>query len=53
MAGYKSVHSSHVPKHHTIRDVWPTSLFFFLQEVNFYKIIDYLLEGKEEIKVIP
>lgn len=23
------------------------------QEVNFYKIIDYLLEGKEEIKVIP
>lgn len=25
----------------------------FVQEVNFYKIIDYLLEGKEEIKVIP
>uniref|UniRef100_A0A8D3CUF4 Phosphodiesterase n=1 Tax=Scophthalmus maximus TaxID=52904 RepID=A0A8D3CUF4_SCOMX len=23
------------------------------REVNFYKIIDYLLEGKEEIKVIP
>lgn len=26
---------------------------FFKQEINFYKIIDYLLEGKEEIKVIP
>lgn len=24
-----------------------------LQEINFYKIIDYLLEAKEEIKVIP
>lgn len=23
------------------------------QEISFYKIIDYLLEGKEEIKVIP
>lgn len=23
------------------------------QEINFYKIIDYLLEDKEEIKVIP
>lgn len=26
---------------------------FSKQEVIFYKIIDYLLEGKEEIKVIP
>ncbi len=24
-----------------------------IQEINFYKIIDYLLEDKEEIKVIP
>lgn len=24
-----------------------------VQEISFYKIIDYLLEGKEEIKVIP
>lgn len=30
-----------------------SSGLLFVQEVNFYKIIDYLLEGKEEIKVIP
>lgn len=23
----------------------------YLQEVNFYKVIDYILHGKEEIKV--
>lgn len=30
-----------------------TPWLFSVQEVNFYKIIDYLLEDKEEIKVIP
>lgn len=25
----------------------------FLQEINFYKVIDYILHGKEEIKVLP
>lgn len=29
------------------------SFSFCKQEIIFYKIIDYLLEGKEEIKVIP
>lgn len=28
-------------------------LLYLTQEINFYKIIDYLLEAKEEIKVIP
>lgn len=31
---------------------WYASLYAS-QEINFYKIIDYLLEAKEEIKVIP
>lgn len=30
-----------------------SAILFCKQEVIFYKIIDYLLEGKEEIKVIP
>lgn len=25
----------------------------FLQEILFYKVIDYILHGKEDIKVIP
>lgn len=25
----------------------------YLQEVNFYNVIDYILHGKEEIKVLP
>lgn len=25
----------------------------FMQEINFYKVIDYILHGKEDIKVIP
>ena len=28
-------------------------IWFFLQEVIFYKVIDYILHGKEDIKVIP
>lgn len=30
-----------------------SSVSFFLQEIIFYKIIDYILHGKEDIKVIP
>lgn len=26
---------------------------FFLKEIVFYKLIDYILHGKEDIKVIP
>lgn len=29
------------------------SVSFFLQEIIFYKVIDYILHGKEDIKVIP
>lgn len=28
-------------------------LLFSLQEIIFYKVIDYILHGKEDIKVIP
>jgi hypothetical protein len=28
-------------------------IFLFCQEINFYKVIDYILHGKEDIKVIP
>ena len=27
--------------------------YLFCQEINFYKVIDYILHGKEDIKVIP
>lgn len=31
----------------------PSLLRFFSQEILFYKVIDYILHGKEDIKVIP
>lgn len=31
----------------------PTLMCFVSQEIVFYKVIDYILHGKEDIKVIP
>uniref|UniRef100_A0A8K9XDG6 Phosphodiesterase n=1 Tax=Oncorhynchus mykiss TaxID=8022 RepID=A0A8K9XDG6_ONCMY len=45
--------SNYVFIHQLIQSDSNDMQLIYLQEVNFYKVIDYILHGKQEIKVIP